>query len=77
MFDLHIRSSGVDVLPLNENELLKLVRVVLSAYYPFIKECCLKTLMLMYSCIQIRWCEIVVLIASMTCFELHCMLLHA
>jgi hypothetical protein len=59
------------------SELLKLVRVVLSANYPFIKECCLKTLMLMYSCIQIRWCEIVVLIASMTCFELHCMLIHA
>jgi hypothetical protein len=53
VFDLLIHSSGVDVSPFNYNELLKLVRVVLSAYYPFIKECCFKTLMLMYSCIQI------------------------
>jgi hypothetical protein len=56
---------------------LKLVKVVLSAYYPFIKECRFKTLMRMYGCIQIRCCEIVVLIAFMTWFELHYMLVHA
>jgi hypothetical protein len=77
VFDLLIHSSGVDVSPLNQNELLKLVKVVLSAYYPFIKECRFKTLMRMYGCIQIRCCEIVVLIASMTWFELHYMLVHA
>jgi hypothetical protein len=53
VFDLLIHSSGVDVSPLNKNELLKLVKVVLSAYYPLIKECRFKTLMLMYGYIQI------------------------
>jgi hypothetical protein len=77
VFDLLIHSSGVDVSPLNKNELLKLVKVVLNAYYPFIKECRFKTLMRMYGCIQIRCCKIVVLIPSMTWFELHYMLVHA